>query len=219
MSETTKHFSVEDELPAEYQRKIDRFYRCSTKEEAEELRSYLKKIGCTRQKRRVILKKILPQGLFLQFYPHEAERQKARKNGQSGPVRYETKLPGFYFEKYGLTQNPSPPKEKKKVVHIISAKPSQTEKDMAKRRNTRFEEVLQRIAEDRLKRGVKVPVKGLVERNPQNIDAAEYAKARNAKEWTTFCRSSKPSLREDMSCDGKLKIDSKHPTIHFVKKR
>lgn len=219
MPEPTKSFSVEDELPAEYQRKIDRFYGCSTKEEAEELRSYLKKIGCTRQKRRVILKKILPQGLFLQFYPQEAERQerKARKNGASSSVRYEAKLPGFYFEKEATTQPPR--KKQKRSIHAASPKPSHAAMEMAKRRNTRFEEVLQRIAEDRLKRGVKVPVKGLVERNPSNTDSSEKRRAQKAKEWTTVCKSRKPSLREDMSCDGKLKIDSKHPTIHFVKKR
>lgn len=218
MSEVQKQFSIEDELPSEYQRKIDRFYGCSTKEEAEELRSYLKKIGCTKKKRKMILKKMLPQGLFLQFYPQEMERQE-RKKSTSSSVRYESELSGFYFEKYASPQITPPRKEQQKIVHVISSKPSQIEINLEKRRNARFEEVLQRIAEDRLRRGVKVPVNGLVERNPKFIDTKERARAKMAQEWITICKSKKNSLREDMSCDGKLKIDSKHPTIHFVKKR
>lgn len=218
MLDIQNQFSVEDELPSEYQRKIDRFYGCSTKEEAEELRSYLKKIGCTKKKRKMILKKMLPQGLFLQFYPQETEKPRvSTRSGFSRPVRYVSKLPGFYFEKEATTQ--ASQKKQKRSIHAASPKPSQAAMEMATRRNTRFEEVLQRIAEDRLRRGVTIPVNGLVERNPKNIDTKELERARRAQECTTICKSKKNSLREDMSCDGKLKIDSKHPTIHFVKKR
>lgn len=113
-------------------------------------------------------------------------------------------------------KNPYAGKRFKSGISPASPKPSQEAAEMETRRNTRFEEVLRRIAEDRVRRGVSVAVKGNVERHPKDINMSEKWKAEEAPERTTVKKSHKVQLREDMSCDGKLKIDSKKQFAHFI---
>lgn len=105
---------------------------------------------------------------------------------------------------------------KKRYKDKQSPKPSCAAIEVDIRRNTRFIEVLRRIAEDRKRRGVNVPVKGHVECKTNKTDYSEWRKARYAEERIIVKHSRNVQLREEMSCDGKLKIDSKKQYVHFI---
>lgn len=115
-----------------------------------------------------------------------------------------------------MSKNRFKGKRFKNGLYPASPMPSQLAIEKETQRNTRFEEVLKRIAEGRKQRGVNIPVKGNVERREGHIDEFEKRRAQKAKERTVIKKSPKIQLREEMSCNGKLKIDSKKPVAHFI---